>query len=61
MAYKKLIIKLLKKELQRLAWHANMHDRLGATYPCAIRYAAERKKVMEVLKEFAADKVEAGS
>ena len=41
----KLATEALEKEIERLAVDANLHEKLGADYPHAIRAAKRRKKL----------------
>lgn len=50
-ATRRAAVDALRKELQRIAFDANMADRFGATYPYALRCAARRQEIRAALAE----------
>lgn len=48
----KLAIKVLQAEAQRLAFDANAYDKLGATYPLALKSSKTRAACKEAINLF---------
>lgn len=40
---RRIAIQAIESEIKRLAVDANMHERLGATYPAAVKASARRR------------------
>lgn len=46
---RKIAIESIRAQIKALAVDANMHDRLGATYPHAINASKRRRELMEAI------------
>lgn len=47
----KLALESLKDDMQRVAFDANLHERLGSDCPVAVKASKNRKKLQEAIGE----------